>query len=928
LLGNSWQAKKKRGLGMLDYHHQLVSTINALPACNYFDVENQEKILFSEWGYAFQENFDFAEALRCDETEKIKSPYLGELHGHGRIVYTNFAYPFPYCPPFMIEDSPCQVFIHHERLRLDKSKAYLLRLNGVDGGYYLFVNSSFVGYATGSHDVHRFDVSDFLKDGDNEFRLIVLKWTPASYLEDQDKIRLSGITREVALLVRPSDYLRAYRIEADSINGKGILRFSSEQSVHVHLTGHGADLQGEGKDIALQVEEAKLWNAETPNLYDLRIECNGELIQEKVGFRHLEIKGNIFLLNGSPFKMKGVNRHSFGRNGYGETREEMEEDVRLLKEHNINAVRTSHYPADPYFYRLCDRFGLYVLSEADVETHGTVHQFGCYDSSLFPNIVDNPLFYPLIKERELSNVLVNQNHPSVVAFSLGNESGWGEGLRQSAIAIKKVDSRPLHYEGIYDYVGKDEWFQKENVLSFYSRMYPAVDWISQKAKKMSRPLLLCEYCHSMGNSLGGIRAYVDSCYAHPFFAGLFIWELLNEYIESGTKKLYGGDFHDEMNDGNFCVDGLINPDRSLTPEFREVKEAYAPVQYQEKSDGFYLINRYDFLSLKGYSLIIRNLINGVVLHETRRIFQGVEPGEEIKIAGLLASSKQGIVSRDFILMNPQSEVVSERSFIHPFLAKRKLANQRGLSYELNDHGLLSLVKKNDEILLQEMAINVYRPMIDNDRPNADLWRRWRLKETRFYQTERVSNGSDVVVKGCLASEGLVPIYQMEIHYHLDRELLVDVIAKKNPSFPFAARFGLSFEVASNNGDIHYLGREIESYEDRYEASPFACFSCSEKDAYRYAKPQQSGDHYDTAYLSFDKSKLFIDSSRLFSFAYSPFALADYQDHDYLMKAGGKKYLYLDYRQASLGSASCGPELPLNQEVSETEIRIQWRFALL
>jgi len=913
---------------MLDYHHQLVSTINALPASNYFDVENEEKILFSEWDYAFQETFDFANALRCGGEEKIKTPYLGELHGHGQIVYTNFTYPFPYCPPLMIRDSPCQIFIHHERLHREKGEAYLLRLNGVDGGYYLYVNSAFVGYATGSHDVHRFDVSDYLKDGDNEFRLIVLKWTPASYLEDQDKIRLSGIAREVALLVKPKDYLRSYRIEADSLDGEGVLRLYSEQGVHVRLTGHGADFQGEGKTIVLRVKEAKLWNAETPYLYDLRIERKGESIQEKVGFRHLEIKGNVFFLNGLPFKMKGVNRHSFGQNGYGETREEMEQDVRLLKEHNVNAVRTSHYPADPYFYRLCDRFGLYVLSEADVETHGSVHQFGGYDPSLFPDIVDNPLFYPLIKERELSNVLVNQNHPSVVAFSLGNESGWGEGLRQSALAIKAIDSRPLHYEGIFDYAGKKEWFQKENVLSFYSRMYPPVDWIRQKASQMDRPLLLCEYCHSMGNSLGGIGAYVDSCYSHPFFAGLFIWELLNEYVEDGAKKLYGGDFHDEMNDGNFCVDGLINPDRSLTPEFREVKEAYAPVQYREKVDGFYLINRYDFLSLAGYSLISRDLRDGKALRETRQILPGVKPGEEIKIAGPLTALKQGISSRDFLLLNPHSEIISERSFIHRYFSPRKLASQAGLAYELDDRGLLSFVKKNDEVLLRKMAINVCRPMIDNDRPNAELWHRWRLDDARFYQIQRISSGADVVVKGCLASEGLAPIYQVEIHYHLDRELLLTLTAKKNPSFPYAARFGLSFEVASNNGDIHYLGREIESYEDRHEASRFAYFPCSEKTAYRYVRPQQSGDHYDTVYLCFDQSKLFIDSSHFFSFAYSSFAIADYQTHDYLMKDSGKKYLYLDYRQASLGSASCGPELPLSQEVSEKEIRIQWRFALL
>lgn len=468
---------------MFDYHHQLVSTINALPPHNYFDVENEEKTPFSEWDYAYQETFDFASALRCKGEEKVHSPYLGELHGHGKIVYTNFAYPFPYCPPLMIEGSPCQIFIHHEQIRRKNRTAYLLRLNGVDGGYYLYVNSAFVGYATGSHDVHSFEVGEFLKDGDNEFRLIVLKWTPASYLEDQDKIRLSGITRDVSLLRKPKDYLRGYRIDADAWDGAGILRLHSEQTIQAILTGYGTDLQGEGKDIVLRVNEAKLWNAETPYLYDLTIKHNGELIKEKIGFRHLEIKGNVIFLNGFPFKMKGVNRHSFGLNGYGETREEMEKDVRLMKTHNINAVRTSHYPADPYFYRLCDLFGIYVLSEADVETHGTVHQFGGYDPSLFSDIVNNLLFYPLIRERELANVLVNQNHPSVIAFSLGNESGWGECLRRSAGEIKAIDLRPLHYEGIFDYAGKDEWFRQENVLSFYSRMYPDVDWIAKKPAK-------------------------------------------------------------------------------------------------------------------------------------------------------------------------------------------------------------------------------------------------------------------------------------------------------------------------------------------------------------------------------------------------------------------------------------------------------------
>lgn len=903
-------------------YKEVTKSIGSLPITNYFDVEGGYKKEIKEWRYKYQEKFDYYKALELEPNKEVQTPYMGELNGEGNPVYSNDRYLFPYCPPKILKETSAQVYVHSEEISLDEEE-YILQIEGIDNAYYLFVNKEFVGFSNISHCVQKYDIKKYLVNGDNEIRIVVLKFTPSSYLEDQDKIRLSGIFRPVYLIKRKRNYLEGYKIDTDIVNGKGIVKIKASQEIEAIFNRE----RKEGKEIIFEVDNPRLWNAEEPNLYRLEIRCQGERIIEKVGIRKVEVRDNLFLINNKVVKLHGVNRHSFSKNGYGETRELMEKDIKLMKRFNINAIRTSHYPADPYLYELCDRYGIYVMSEADLETHGTVRQENGYDRSKWDEVVSNPLYYEQLKERELSNVITHQNHCSVVIFSLGNESGFSPVFIELGKEIRKVDNRPLHYEGAYRNIDGKGFFN-EHILDMYSRMYPSIDYCYDEPKKMDKPFVLCEFAHAMGNSLGEFNDYMGAFWSIDSFFGAFVWEWINHTIRDGKKDFYGGDFNEIMHDGEFCVDGLVDIDRKYGPMMYELRECYAPVSYRQEGNKIIVDNRYDFISLKDHFFKIEMLRDGEVYREDIVQIDVASKGKG-ELYELPMQEDYHYVSCNISCVY-KKELISKKSIvIKPINELRYELDDKEIRFTLKGNGLIDGIYVDGKKIISDMNFLLNRVYISNDRYIKDGIESLRLDSSYFYAEEINKRDESVEIVGYLSTDALKPFYRVKMVYQIKKgELAIGIEANKMWEFGNILRFGLKFELPDNYGEIEYLGLEGESYVDRHQGNVFGKFVINVKDNYRYIVPQNSNDHFDTVYLKLREDNLLIHSNQNFSFCYDCFERKDYKGHRSEMKLTSKRYLYIDYKMSGVGTNSCGPSLQDKYCVNDSFIRFDLFFKIV
>ena len=569
------------------------------------------ELLNGKWGFRYYDSLidledDFADGkvarAALNDKKKMPVPANWQLHGYDKPQYTNLNYPIPYNPPFVPDENPVGVYYRTYNYVPDGNQR-ILCFEGVDSCAYLYVNGKFCGFSEVSHHTAEFDITDFLKEGENLITVAVLKWCFGTYLEDQDKIRLSGIFRDVYILSRPKKRITDYRI-------KTIFKTNYRSAV-LELTVYGADagviltapdgtrlFEGEAKkgtNLEIPVKDPSLWSAETPFLYKLLLETDAEQIGEEVGFRKITSEKGVLKINGQPIKFRGVNRHdSYPDTGYVSPIAKIEKDLKLMKQHNINAIRTSHYPNAPEFYKLCDRYGFYVICEADLEMHGSVvvNNTPHWDWSDYSGIAlaaSNKLFYKGILDREKLCVTRDINRPSVVIWSMGNESGNGSNFTEAAKWVKDFDdTRLLHYESVHN-----QGDTSDEVYDLVSRMYPSVqDWKKMSEdKKEKRPFILCEYCHAMGNGPGDLEDYHKVFHSSERFCGGFIWEWCDHSVVMGKtrdgqiKYGYGGDWGEKHNDGNFCCDGLVYPDRRPHTGLLEAKQVYRPVRVQKVSAG-------------------------------------------------------------------------------------------------------------------------------------------------------------------------------------------------------------------------------------------------------------------------------------------------------------------------------------------------------
>ena len=560
-------------------------------------------------------------------------PFCWQMKGYDEHQYTNIRFPFPFDPPYVPQHDPCGAYTHTFKWHKDPdAPCTFLFFEGVDSCFYVWLNGTYVGYSQVSHHISEFDVTDYLTEGDNHLAVLVLKWCDGSYLEDQDKFRMSGIIRDVYLLNRPKERIADYVITTELSEDLGAADLSikftfSGEPVPVSLKLFEnpedgsearsileASLSGES-EIHLGVKDPLLWNAETPNLYTLIIGTEHETITERVGFRSVCLKDGVVYLNGAPIKFRGVNRHeSDPITGEVQSRSRIEQDLYMIKKYNFNAVRASHYPNVPYFYQICDELGYYVIDEADNESHGTgplSYNEDDYDERMrlaHVRIADNPDFIEPTLDRVRSMVLVNRNRPCILVWSMGNECGYGCTFEESLKWTKTVDpTRLTTYESAY-YAAFDREYDMSNI-DLYGRMYPPFsDVTDYLADDPEKPLLLVEYCHSMGNGPGDFKEYRDLIEKYPRLCGGFVWEWCDHAIYKGVAEngkamyWYGGDHGELQHDENFCLDGLVYPDRTPHTGLLEFKNVHRPLRASYDADeGALTVESFlDFLDLSPY----------------------------------------------------------------------------------------------------------------------------------------------------------------------------------------------------------------------------------------------------------------------------------------------------------------------------------------
>ena len=575
--------------------------------------------------YDVKEEF-YKVGFDVSEYADIKVPGVWQNAGYDCHQYTNIRYPFPFDPPYVPQDIPCGAYVYDfEYSKDEKAGKAFLNFEGVDSCFYVWVNGSYVGYSQVSYATSEFEVTELIKEGHNTIAVFVMKWCDGSYLEDQDKFRMSGIFRDVYILKRPDNAIRDYRVtttaSGETASVKLEVEFMGQTSVNVLLEDKNgavvasAEMKG-NTSVELEVSCPVLWNTENPYLYTLVLETENETIVEYVGFRTIEIIDKVIYFNGQKIKFRGVNRHDFDPiTGCAISMEQLMTDLTMMKQHNFNSIRSSHYPNAPYFYQLCDKYGFMVIDEAYIEAHGPFMLYRKEDTDYNrfkrwnEKLADNPAWETSILDRVQLMIGRDKNRPSIVMWSMGNESAYGCNFEKALKWTKEFDpSRITKYESAR-YRNYDVMYNYDH-LDLYSRMYPSFDEINEYLEKdASKPFLLVEYCHSMGNGPGDFEDYFRLIQKNDLMCGGFVWEWCDHAINKGkaengkTMYYYGGDHGETVHDSNFCVDGLVYPDRTPHTGLLEYKNVYRParvVSYDAENGKLILHNYMDFDDLKDF----------------------------------------------------------------------------------------------------------------------------------------------------------------------------------------------------------------------------------------------------------------------------------------------------------------------------------------
>ncbi|MDO5417922.1 MAG: glycoside hydrolase family 2 TIM barrel-domain containing protein [Lachnospiraceae bacterium] len=970
--------------------------------------------------YDLQENFFEPDFAGVQSFESVQVPGVWQNYGYDSHQYTNVRYPIPLDPPYVPQENPCGAYLRRFEYHKDAGapRAYL-NFEGVDSCFYVWLNGHYVGYSQVSHATSEFDVTRWLKEGDNVLAVLVLKWCDGTYLEDQDKFRMSGIFRDVYLLKRPGAVLYDYfvttllmeesyamveikaRFQSDRISSQSVSGGNVDTKIQIYdrddvLAASGrfefSDQDAYYSHHAfLRIENPRLWNPETPYLYRLVFtsgteqdgELEKEVITDRIGLREIHVDGRVIHVNGKPVKFRGVNRHdSDPVTGFAISLEQMKKDLLLMKQHNFNAIRSSHYPNSPCFYQLCDEYGFYVIDEADNESHGTRSQY-LKDSSQENEveqwnvrIAENPDFIPATLDRTRLCVHRDKNRPCVVIWSMGNECGYGCTFEEALRWTKEFDpTRLTQYESAF-YRSHNRKYDYSN-LDIHSRMYPSLDEIQEYLdSNPDKPYLLVEYCHAMGNGPGDFEDYFQYINAHDIMCGGFVWEWCDHAIWKGKADngkdiyYYGGDHGEEIHDGNFCIDGLVYPDRTPHTGLLEYKNVHRPARaasYQQDFGKLVLHNYMDFVDLKDFLYLTYQVnCDGEILSEGRlELEESIPPHQEGSVMLPVQAPERGRCYLKITYHQKQAAGLVKEGYPLGFdeiclqnedgrnqTAVRLLEGEEAaaalqlsetdrilticgsrFAYKFNKlTGLFQEINWEGETLLtRPMELNIWRAPTDNDRKIKREWMNahYDRSTARAYETSYTLLHEDEGQGGKGRGEVLQIFSRMSVSAPTVQKVLeiqtvwticasgrirVKMDVKKDMEFPALPRFGLRLFLQPEFDQVSYYGiGPNESYVDKRRAGSHSRFCKRTADFHEdYIRPQENGSHTDCDYVILESGKtaLAAVSPKAFSFHVSPYTQEELtrKRHNYELEPSGSTELCLDYAQNGIGSNSCGPVL--------------------
>ena len=945
--------------------------------------------------YDIQDSF-FEKNYDTENFDEIQVPSVWQMAGYDTHQYTNIRYPFPFDPPYVPQDIPCGAYVHtFEYSRDEKAPKSFLNFEGVDSCFYVWINGSYIGYSQVSHMTSEFDVTDVLQDGTNTVAVLVMKWCDGSYLEDQDKFRMSGIFRDVYILKRPkqaiSDYHIKTRIEDMLAKVEIEMKFYSPLNVKISIEDRNGAVVALGSiaeegTAVLEIASPELWNTENPYLYKLILETENEVIVDHIALRKIEIKDQVIYLNGQKIKFRGVNRHdSDPVTGFTINPEQITTDLTLMKQHNFNAIRSSHYPNAPFFYEMCDKYGFMVIDEADIEAHGPFMLYRKEDTDYNrfkrwnEKIADDPVWEEAIVDRVKLMVERDKNRFCIVMWSMGNESAYGCNFEKALEWTKNFDpDRITQYESAR-YRNYDETYDYSN-LDVYSRMYPALSEIQEYLDKDgSKPFLLVEYCHSMGNGPGDFEDYFQMIQDNDKMCGGFVWEWCDHAIAHGTAEngktiyAYGGDHGEEIHDGNFCMDGLVYPDRTVHTGLLEYKNVYRParvISYNKESGELVLHNYMDFDDLKDYVKISYELTqDGLVISKGILPEFSVAPHGEGKTNLKINVPENGkcylkliyhlkkelpLLDEDHILGFDEIEVSKEDTkckLAEKWIPKTVVDSElqvnendtqihikgREFAYTIDKRTALFTEMKfaGREYLNHPMELNIWRAPTDNDMYIKSEWKKAHYDKayTRAYTTEVVQrkHGVKITSHASVVAETVQKILDVTITWKIEAagKIDADIAVTKDDEFPDLPRFGVRMFLDKKLSAARYFGMgPQESYCDKHQASSHGLYQANVDDLHEdYIRPQENGSHYDCEYVELNNSRYGIVASaeKAFSFNASYYTQEELEKktHNYELIESDSVVFCVDYALNGIGSNSCGPVVLEQYRFDDVLFRFQF-----
>ncbi|MEI8315257.1 MAG: glycoside hydrolase family 2 TIM barrel-domain containing protein [Verrucomicrobiota bacterium] len=941
------------------------------------------KLLNGNWKFHFAPTPAEAPVSFKDVTgwADIPVPSCWQMHGYGRPHYTNVQFPFPVDPPHVPTENPTGTYVRDFFVGDDwNGRQIRLRFEGVDSAFHVWINGREVGFSKGSRLPAEFDVTKLVRTGNNQIAVRVVQWSDGSYMEDQDMWWLSGIFRDVCLIAMPATHIADIHVHAPA-DGK--------LKVNTTLAGDTAGCKVTTKLLdhaghVVKPQPPRLWSAEDPYLYTLLVTLKDaagnvlEVVPQSIGFRTVEIQGDRFLVNGVAIKLKGVNRHETHPDlGRVMTMEAMVKDLLLMKQHNINAIRTSHYPDDPRFYDLCDYYGFYVIDECDLETHG----FSAIEGWA-GNPTEDPRWETACVDRMERMVHRDKNHPCIIMWSLGNEAHFGCNHIAMAKRARQLDSsRPIHYEGDYDLKTADVFSQMythvDNVITIGHGTDEEIKTkLNQKGNGYaSKPFVLCEYAHAMGNGPGGLLEYWDAIYNSDRLMGGFIWEWADHGLRQRTADgqecfVYGGDFGDVPNDGNFVCDGLVFPDRTPSPGLTEYKKVIEPVKVEKVGDQFRITNRYDFINLDHLQLSWNVTVAGAVIQAGTAKILSI-PGRKSKLISIPFDkpADAACLNLSFTLTadTPWAACGHEIAWAQfelpaklkaPVIVAKtgpalKLVNSgnaiaiTGANFVVNFdkiHAVLTGWQHDGVILLQTgPRLNFWRATTDNDRASwgqqqyAKAWQAARLDmlqhRTDGVTIEQLDAGTvRIVAKTRIAPPVLSIGFECDYTYTItgDGQITIEVhgIPRGTALPPTLPRLGLQLTLPTAFDQVQWFGRGPgEAYRDTKQAQRRGLWQATVDELYTpYVFPQENGNRTDVSWVKFaDLAGRGICFAGLPNFSAHRYTTLDLENAKHTTDLVKRDFITvsLDHEHNGIGTGSCGPGPWEQHQLKPAE----FRFAL-